>query len=82
MGDRFIRASEIGEYEFCARAWWLARVVGRQRENPQQLATGRQRHVGHGRSLAAAAIMQQVGLILVLTAMVVAVLSALLGGGR
>ncbi len=82
MADRFIRASELGEYTFCARAWWLGRVLGRERENPAALAAGTRRHVRHGRSLNLAALLQQIGLILVFTAIVVIVLSTLLGGGR
>jgi hypothetical protein len=82
MADRFIRASELGEYAFCARAWWLARVLGRARENPEELAAGRTRHARHGRRVAASAILQQIGLVLLLTAIVVAVLMALTGGGQ
>jgi len=82
VADRFIRASEIGEYEFCARAWWLGRVLGREHENPHQLAAGRRRHVQHGRTVNLAGVLQQAGLILALTALVVIVLMALLGGGR
>jgi hypothetical protein len=81
MADRVIRASEIGEYEFCARAWWMAHVLGRERENPGELAAGRERHVRHGRSLELSSVLQQIGLILFLTAIVVAVLWALIGGG-
>jgi hypothetical protein len=82
MADRFVRASEIGEYAYCARAWWLGRVLGRERENPRELAAGRARHVRHSRGLALSALLQQVGLILALTAIVVTVLLALTGGLR
>jgi len=82
MPDRFIRASELGEYEFCARAWWLGHVLGRERENMDELAAGRVRHVRHGRSVTLAALLQHIGLILILTAIVVTVLLALTGGAR
>jgi hypothetical protein len=82
VADRFVRASEIGEYEFCARAWWLGRVLGREHENPHQLDAGRRDHAGHGRGVNLAGVLQQAGLILVLTALVVVVLLVLLGGGR
>jgi CRISPR/Cas system-associated exonuclease Cas4 (RecB family) len=82
MATRWIRASEIGEYEFCARSWWLARVLGVERENPQELAAGRTRHTRHGRSVALSAILQQIGLIIMLTAIVVTILLALTGGVR
>ena len=82
MADLLIRASEIGEYEFCARAWWMARVLGRARENPGELAAGRARHTRHGRSLELSGVLRQIGLILFLTAVVVAVLWALIGGGK
>ena len=82
MADRFVRASELGEYEFCARAWWLARVLGRERENPRELAAGRGRHARHGRGLSLSDALQQLGLILLLTAVVVTVLLAMTGGVR
>jgi hypothetical protein len=82
MADRIIRASEIGEYEYCARAWWLGRVLGRERENQQALAAGRARHVRHGRGVALSVFLQRVGLILVLAAIVVTALLALTGGPR
>ena len=82
MADRIIRASEIGEYSFCARAWWLGRVLGRARENPAELARGRERHTRHGRRVAVSALLQRMGLILILAAIVVAMLLALTGGAR
>lgn len=82
MSDRFIRASEIGEYVFCARAWWLGSVLGRERGNQRELARGRGQHRQHGRTVAGGALLQQIGLILVLTAIVATILLALTGGGR
>jgi hypothetical protein len=82
VADRFIRASEIGEYVFCARAWWLGRVLGRARENPGELALGRERHARHGRRVAVSALLQRLGLVLILAAIVVAILLALAGGAK
>ena len=31
--DDIVRASEIGQYAFCARAWWLGRVKGYRSTN-------------------------------------------------
>ncbi|WP_129633280.1 hypothetical protein [Candidatus Oscillochloris fontis] len=49
-----IRASEVGEYLFCARAWWLRRVVGvRTGEGQaQHLYAGTLRHARHSQSVA------------------------------
>lgn len=82
MAERWIRASEVGEYEYCARAWWMARVLGLARENPEQLAAGTARHARHGRRLALAGALRWAGLVLVLTALVIVVLVALTGGVR
>jgi hypothetical protein len=82
MPDRFVRASEIGEYEFCARAWWLAHVLGRERENPGELAAGRERHQRHGQALDLAVIFQFIGAVLIMTSVVVAILMALTGGAH
>ena len=37
---RIIRASEIGEYIYCHRAWWLRHVGGYASANVRELAEG------------------------------------------
>ncbi len=50
--DDIIRASELGQYEYCARAWWLARVKGYPSANVSQMRAGLVRHRAHGRAVA------------------------------
>ncbi|MEI6181510.1 MAG: hypothetical protein WCP31_12195 [Chloroflexales bacterium] len=44
-----IRASELGEYVYCARAWWLRRVAGLEPTGRERRAAGTARHTRHGR---------------------------------
>jgi CRISPR/Cas system-associated exonuclease Cas4 (RecB family) len=46
-----IRASELGEYEYCARAWWLGRVLGYRPVNLERVAAGEEAHVRHGQKV-------------------------------
>jgi hypothetical protein len=46
-----IRASEIAQYRFCARAWWLGQVMGYQSTNVQAMQQGEERHRIHGRDV-------------------------------
>jgi len=46
-----IRASEVGRYVFCARAWWLARVKGMEPESVEELEWGWEEHLRHGRQV-------------------------------
>lgn len=46
-----IRASEIGEYVYCHRAWWLGRVRGVPNANRVVLGAGITRHRAHGRQM-------------------------------
>jgi len=48
---RPISASEVGQFTFCRRAWWLARVGGRLPTNLEALARGETRHRQHGRDV-------------------------------
>lgn len=48
---RFIRASEIGEYVYCRRAWWLGRVVGLTPAGRDRRMRGTALHVRHGRNV-------------------------------
>ncbi|PDW04937.1 hypothetical protein [Candidatus Viridilinea mediisalina] len=43
-----VRASEIAEYTFCAKAWWLRRVAGAQPRGAGRRAAGVRRHARHG----------------------------------
>ena len=46
-----IRASEISQYGFCARAWWLGRVMGYRSTNLAAMQQGVARHRAHGRTV-------------------------------
>jgi len=70
--DDIIRASEVGEYAYCARAWWLRRVRGRQPRNWRDLDAGTSRHRAHGQTVRGAEWRQQAGLWLLLAAGVLA----------
>ena len=50
--DPILRASEVGQYAFCARAWWLGRVKGYRSANVAALRKGQARHRAHGRAVA------------------------------
>lgn len=49
--DDIIRASEIAQYAFCARAWWLGRVLGYRSTNVAAMQQGTAQHRRHGRSV-------------------------------
>jgi hypothetical protein len=51
MDDDVIRASEIGQYTYCARAWWLTRVKGLPSANVAQMQAGSEQHRLHGRAV-------------------------------
>jgi CRISPR/Cas system-associated exonuclease Cas4 (RecB family) len=46
-----IRASEIGEYVYCARAWWLRRVAGLTPAGSERRERGTVLHRRHGRAV-------------------------------
>jgi len=50
--DRIIRASEIGQYEYCARAWWLGQILGYRSHNVEEMAVGVEEHANHGQQVA------------------------------
>lgn len=67
-----IRASDIGTYLYCRRAWWY-RKQGIQSSNQAELATGTQLHARHGRQVLASSITRNIGLLLLMVALVLLV---------
>ncbi len=67
-----IRASDVGSYLFCARAWWY-HLQGLQSSNQVEMSTGTELHRMHGRTMLAAGLMRTLALILLLAALMVLV---------
>ena len=63
-----IRASDIGSYLYCRRAWWY-RKQGVESENKTELAAGTELHYKHGRKTLAASLTRTLGLLLLLAAL-------------
>ena len=70
-----IRASEIGSYLYCRRAWWY-RKQGVESENQAELAGGTEVHMQHGRRVMAAGFLQVAGYVLLLAAIAMLVYEA------
>jgi hypothetical protein len=49
--DRVIRASEVGQYVYCAHAWWLGSVQGLPSSHQREMTTGETVHHRHGRGV-------------------------------
>ncbi len=62
MSDRIIRASEIGQYDFCAKAWWLGSVEGVPPANLDELQAGTAAHEEHGRKVQRASQLQKIAI--------------------
>jgi len=45
---RRVTASEIGQYAYCARAWWLSTVKKLEPVNVEMLTRGQSVHERHG----------------------------------
>ena len=76
-----IRASEIGQYVYCAHAWWLGRSQRLSPANVEELALGRGFHAGHGRVVARVMYLRRSVVILAGLAVLCLILAVLLEGG-
>ena len=65
-----IRASEVGEYVYCTRAWWLRRVEGLEPDARERLEHGMILHHRHGLKVAGSRIMLGVAVLLVFMAFI------------
>ena len=66
---RILRASEIGAYLFCQRAWWYQRQ-GTASENQAALDSGTELHERHGRKVMVAGCQRALAYGLLLAALV------------
>jgi hypothetical protein len=66
---RILRASEIGTYLYCQRAWWYQKR-GEKSENQAELSSGSELHYRHGREAFASGCLRTAAYILMLAAVV------------
>ena len=60
-----VRASDIGAWAYCRRAWYLAQVRGVAHARPEVLQRGTQAHAQHGRQVRRSGTLQRLGLWLI-----------------
>ncbi len=70
---RIIRASEIGTYQFCNRAWWY-QLQGYQPDNQLALQAGQAYHAKHSYVVTSAGCLQ----VLAYSLMLLAIISAII----
>jgi hypothetical protein len=63
---KIIRASDLGSYCYCRRAWWY-QLLGYESKNQAELSGGSEYHAQHGRSVTIAGCLNTlaVGLLVV-----------------
>lgn len=71
---RTIRASEIGAYVFCQRAWWY-QGQGVPSQNQSELAGGSRYHRLHGRQVLRAGFLKLAGWLLFALAVILLVVA-------
>jgi hypothetical protein len=81
-GIRIIRASEIGQYAYCARAWWLGSIEELPSSHRREMAAGEAIHLRHGQGVRASLALVWLAYAVLLLAVVVGAVwavSALIG---
>jgi len=68
---RVLRASELGSFLYCQRAWWY-NSQGFEPENKTELAAGSDFHRRHGAGVWQARLLSGIGYILLAAALVIA----------
>jgi len=79
-----VRASDIGSWAFCRRAWYLVQVRGVTHARPEVLQRGTDAHTHHGQQVRRSGTMQRIGLWLVILGVLLVALfivAAIMGWG-
>jgi hypothetical protein len=68
MSYRTYRASEIGEYLYCHRAWWLKQSGGYQGYNVDEMKAGSAYHDEHHRAVTRTTLVARLALTFIFVA--------------
>ena len=79
MSYSWIRASEISEYVYCRRSWWLRRVRSVASRNVTQMSAGTAHHAQHGQLVGNSAWLRRLAYVALFCAVAVLVFQLLSG---
>ncbi len=81
--QRWIRASELQSFGYCARSWWLRYVLHLEPEDYGQWAAGTEGHRTHGQRVLRSETLRRAAIALLVLGLIVAAVAAtrLLAGG-
>ena len=68
MSDKWIRASEIGDYLYCKRSWFMKHQQGVQSNNVHEMAAGTRHHERHAHWVGRSRMAQKLGFVLIMMA--------------
>jgi hypothetical protein len=68
MSDQWVRASDIGDYVYCRKAWWLQHVARIEAQDSTQARMGSAYHRKHGRDVRRGRIGRRLALVCFLLA--------------
>ncbi len=74
--SKYVNASELGEYVYCSRSWWLRHVAGETGDAAlfaERTTRGERGHAAHGRQVQAYQRDQRIGYWLLIVAALLAV---------
>ncbi len=78
MPERWIRASELRAYGYCARSWWLQYMLGLEPADTGRLVAGTERHLAHGREVLRAERLRRLALAALLLGLLLVILAWLM----
>jgi hypothetical protein len=73
--DRIIRASEVGQYVYCAHAWWLGRVENLPSAHLEAMESGKEVHRRHGRAVRMSLTLRRLGYALLISALALVIMT-------
>lgn len=79
MSYKWIRASELAEYAYCNRAWWLKQARGWQPGNQDQMQAGTRYHGQHGSRVRQVSLMRGLAYIMLFCVVAYVVFQLLVG---
>jgi hypothetical protein len=79
MSQKWINASELGEYLYSRRAWWYKNVRGLKGANVRRMRSGRQFHAMHSRRVRRLPWVRGLAYALIFFAVLISVFQLLIG---